>query len=649
MDLVKVSLEALFLRATQSSTQHPDIEAVEAFCLLMNKEKEGCLIGIKLLSTKIHSRNEYEVLQALYIIDISMKKCGAMFQGEVGKFRFLNEMIKLVSPKYLGTQTPMSVKEKVLTMLYVWTINYPKETKIKEAYEMLRKQGVIREPPLYLDVYPQNICRNHNAFVDDEKSKLLKKLLQSRNPEDIQAANRLIKSMVKEDERNTEMKSKRFSELESVLNNVRLLNEMLDSYIPGTSSIDELDIINELHDSCQRMRQSIVKLASEAQNTEDITAILRANDELGQVFEKYEFLVAKGDVSVKLQAQKQKAILDLIENAAGIKISTLDLLQQSGHGEEATSSPAPPLIPVEKNNCSYSNVDVLCDIFTTPNDDGQSADDNILKPIAVNLLETSEEKPSNNKFKALEDLDEMSENLLKENLQSTARLGSNFNKLVDKIPMNLLVSKLGDDVSKRMSADLFNDELDLDSLLLSESHDSNNESNGDDNLVDISTGLSLGDSFECVASPETPPQKYEQPIKFCDINIDLKNVRPSTIEPLVVLDEKNGLTVTLHFAKDKPRDDVIVIIVSIANKNELPLTNVLFRAIVPKVCKVRLQSPSSVELPAFKPFLPAATITQVMLISNPEQVKISFKFIVSYSVEDETVTEMGEIESLPQT
>lgn len=76
-----------------------------------------------------------------------MARCGTAFHSEVGKFRFLNEMIKLVSPKYLAAQTPPVVRQKVLQLLYVWTLDYPKETKIKEAYDMLRKQGVIRETP----------------------------------------------------------------------------------------------------------------------------------------------------------------------------------------------------------------------------------------------------------------------------------------------------------------------------------------------------------------------------------------------------------------------------------------------------------------------------------------------------------------------
>lgn len=41
--------------------------------------------------------------------------------------------------------------------------------------------------------------KNTTTIFDDEaKSKLLEKLLQSKNPDDLQAANRLIKTMVKE-------------------------------------------------------------------------------------------------------------------------------------------------------------------------------------------------------------------------------------------------------------------------------------------------------------------------------------------------------------------------------------------------------------------------------------------------------------------
>lgn len=67
---------------------------------------------------------------------------------------------------------------------------------------MLRNQGVIKEIPPPLppeDTSPITRPKEKNAiFEDEEKSKLLQKLLQSKKPEDLQHANRLIKTMVRE-------------------------------------------------------------------------------------------------------------------------------------------------------------------------------------------------------------------------------------------------------------------------------------------------------------------------------------------------------------------------------------------------------------------------------------------------------------------
>lgn len=189
------------VKATSSSNQNIDNAAVEAFCTLVNKEKDGAYIGSIVIANRLHCGVEKEVMQTLNVLDSCMGRCGTHFQSEIGKFRFLNEMIKLVSPKYLGSQTPTVVKQKVLQLLYVWTLDFPKETKIKEAYDMLRKQGVIKDIPIpNLVAGADNLPKKkvNSIFNDAEKSKLLQKLLQSKDPEDIQAANWLIKSMVKE-------------------------------------------------------------------------------------------------------------------------------------------------------------------------------------------------------------------------------------------------------------------------------------------------------------------------------------------------------------------------------------------------------------------------------------------------------------------
>lgn len=119
-----------------------------------------------------------------------MTKCPNSFHGEVGKFRFLNELIKLVSPKHMGDVTSKDIQCKILDLLLIWTIQYPQEHKIKEAYDMLIKQGVVHEPPKSIRTEKATPSPN-----DDFKS-IPQKLLLSRDPRDIQIANLMIKSMM---------------------------------------------------------------------------------------------------------------------------------------------------------------------------------------------------------------------------------------------------------------------------------------------------------------------------------------------------------------------------------------------------------------------------------------------------------------------
>lgn len=45
------------------------------------------------------------------------------------------------APQYMGDSAPEKVKLKIVEMLYSWTVAFPNETKISEAYQTLKRQG----------------------------------------------------------------------------------------------------------------------------------------------------------------------------------------------------------------------------------------------------------------------------------------------------------------------------------------------------------------------------------------------------------------------------------------------------------------------------------------------------------------------------
>ncbi|KFW06798.1 ADP-ribosylation factor-binding protein GGA3, partial [Fulmarus glacialis] len=330
-------------KATNPSNRQEDWEYIIGFCDQINKELEGPQIAVRLLAHKIQSPQEWEAVQALTVLEACMKNCGRRFHNEVGKFRFLNELIKVVSPKYLGDRVSEKVKTKVIELLYSWTVALPEESKIKDAYYMLKRQGIVMfDPVIPADrtLIPSPPPRPKNpVFDDEEKSKLLAKLLKSKNPDDLQEANKLIKSMVKEDEARIQKVTKRMHTLEEVNNNVKLLNEMLVHYSKEDSSEADRELMKELYERCETKRRTLFKLASETEdNDSSLGDILQASDNLSRVINSYKKII-EGQV---INGEVDLPVMSVVEGSSST--SNLNTLIDLA-GLDVTSTPSPPMPP----------------------------------------------------------------------------------------------------------------------------------------------------------------------------------------------------------------------------------------------------------------------------------------------------------------
>lgn len=169
---------------------------------------------------------------------------------------------------------------------------------------------------------------------------MLARLLKSSHPEDLRAANKLIKEMVQEDQKRMEKISKRVNAIEEVNNNVKLLTEMVMSHSQGAASSSSEDLMKELYQRCERMRPTLFRLASDTEdNDEALAEILQANDNLTQVINLYKQLVRgeelNGEATAGSIPGSTSALLDL---------SGLDL-PSSG-----TTYPATPTRPGNQNS-----------------------------------------------------------------------------------------------------------------------------------------------------------------------------------------------------------------------------------------------------------------------------------------------------------
>ncbi|NWT14364.1 GGA1 protein, partial [Vireo altiloquus] len=619
-------------KATNPLNKDLDWDGINAFCEQLNKELEGPPLATRLLAHKIQSPQEWEAIQALTVLEACMKSCGKRFHDEVGKFRFLNELIKVVSPKYLGSRTSEKVKSKILELMYSWTLGLPHEVKISEAYQMLKKQGIVKcDPKLPDDApFPPPPPRPKNIIFDDEeKSKTLARLLKSSHPEDLRAANKLIKEMVQEDQKRMEKISKRVNAIEEVNNNVKLLTEMVTNYSKGETTESNEDLMKELYQRCERMRPMLFRLASDTEdNDEALAEILQANDNLTQVINLYKQLVRGEEING--------------ETVAGhLRGSTSALLDLSGLELPATcpSYPALPTlsggsaVPVPDQAGSVSLLDDelmslgLNDPAPHPVQAGdssgwnsfQSSDSNELGITPITATPpvkadpgASSPKPSPSSS-GLDDLDLLGKTLLQQSLPPESQQ-VRWEK--QQPPPRLTLRDLQNRSSSGATA--------------------HNPSAPP--VLQRSTAV----------PPRPPATALPQEISLANITVPLESIKPSSILPVTVYDQ-HGFRVLFHFAKDAlpERPDVLVVVISMLSTAPQPIRNIVFQSAVPKIMKVKLQPPSGTELPAFNPIVHPSAITQVLLLANPQKEKVRLRYKLTFTMGEQTYNEIGDVDQFP--
>uniref|UniRef100_A0A673J8T9 ADP-ribosylation factor-binding protein GGA1-like n=1 Tax=Sinocyclocheilus rhinocerous TaxID=307959 RepID=A0A673J8T9_9TELE len=596
------SLESRINKATNPLNRETDWESIQLFCDQLSDEPEGPHLATRLLAHKIQSPQEWEAMQALTVLETCVKNCGKRFHNEVGKFRFLNELIKVVSPKYLGSRAPEPVKKKVLEMMYSWTVSLPEETKISDAYQMLKKQGIVKQDP---DLPDDKSCpppppRPKNAiFEDEEKSKMLSRLLNSSHPEDLRAANKLIKEMVQEDQKRMEKVSKRVNAIQEVKESVGLLTQLLGDYSKESGSHSNEELIKDLYQRCEKMRPTLFRLASDTEdNDEALAEILQANDSLTQVINLYRQLV-KGEEVNEDTSSRSTALLDLtgLDTSPSAQ-SFSEFPSKTPSSQEMGIS----LLDDELMSLGKKSVMTLCHSSESV-DAAVTLAPAVLLPVA-SVTKTPVTVPVTS-TKSLDELDLLGKTLLQQSLPPES-LQVKWDKLQSQ--------------SKPTLRDL-----------------------------QIKSGTNTATTPSPVLAFSSEPASTPQDdLSLANVTVPLESIKPSSLLPVTIFD-KHSLRVLFHFARDSPpaRPDVLVVIISMLSSAPVPITNVRFQAAVPKTMRVKLQPPSGSDLPAFNPLLPPAAITQVLLLANPHKEKVRLRYKLTFDLGQESHDESGDVEQFP--
>nr|XP_046228005.1 ADP-ribosylation factor-binding protein GGA3-like isoform X2 [Scatophagus argus] len=543
---------------------------------------------------------------AFQVLEACMNNCGKRFHSEAAKFRFLNELIKVLTPKYFGAWTPQAVKDRVTEVLYGWTLWLKEEPKIHEAYRMLKKQGIVTEDPKLPDkviMAPPPQRTTQSIFDQEDKAELLARLLKSARLEDLETANRLIKSTIKEEQEKAEKVSKRECTLKEAESCTKQLRVVLDQHAVSGAALEPSDDVKTLYERCDRLRPTLFRLASDAMDDDAALAkILEANDDLALVVNTYKERVGRRECNGGRE--------------------------RSGSEEEVESKNNAPRSPREIKSYHLIDLSALDSPQTHRRADSPPSFESS-SPVFSSLLESDQD------FNKLE-----FDNLVSKQTQKTS--SSYYEEVMQlngEFQMKNTEQNGGRGLVLRARGCQGSSVMSNGTNMWSLPH--NQQFTGSESPSKAQLSEGSGSPMK-LQENSCPSQALN------DIFVPMETIKSSHVEPITLFDQ-GGIHVSLHFAKDSPpgHPGVAVVVISTVNTSALPVRDFFLKAAVPKTMFLKLQPASGTHLPPYNPLLPPPAISQVLLLANPQKRNVRLRYKLTLTHGDQQLNETRDIDCFP--
>uniref|UniRef100_A0A8D1WVS1 Target of myb1 like 2 membrane trafficking protein n=1 Tax=Sus scrofa TaxID=9823 RepID=A0A8D1WVS1_PIG len=284
-------------KATDGSLQSEDWTLNMEICDIINETEEGPKDAIRALKKRLNgNRNYREVMLALTVLETCVKNCGHRFHVLVANRDFVDSvLVKVISPK---NSPPAIVQDKVLALIQAWADAFrssPDLTGVVHTYEELKRKGV-EFPTADLDALSPIHTPQRSVPEVDPAATVPRPQAQPKTssspysapPASYSAPQAPALSATGPITANSEQIARLRSELAVVRGNTKVLSEMLTEMVPGQEAASDLELLQELHRTCRAMQQRVVELVSRVSNEEVTEELLRVNDDLNNVFLRYE-------------------------------------------------------------------------------------------------------------------------------------------------------------------------------------------------------------------------------------------------------------------------------------------------------------------------------------------------------------------------
>ncbi|XP_066156744.1 TOM1-like protein 2 isoform X3 [Euwallacea fornicatus] len=248
-------------------------------CDMINETEEGPKDAVRAIKKRLiqnAGKNYIVVMYSLTILETCVKNCNKRLHILVCSKDFVNELVKLLSPK---NDPPTAVQEKVLSLIQCWASAFQADQDllgVNIVYKDLLAKG-IEFPATDLDTLAPIHTPRRSVEAPPRPVSAPSPSTSPIPPIESPTGGILT----------PEQRAKLQSELDVVQSNMNVLGEMLSEVKPGHEERDELELLHELCAVCQSMQQRLMELISKITNDTLTEELLRINDDMNNLFLRY--------------------------------------------------------------------------------------------------------------------------------------------------------------------------------------------------------------------------------------------------------------------------------------------------------------------------------------------------------------------------
>ncbi|CAG9800196.1 unnamed protein product [Chironomus riparius] len=347
-------------QATDPSLDQEDWSLNMEICDMINESDANCKDAMKAIRkrlTQYIGKNYSVILFTLTVLETCVKNCGKNFHVCVANKEFIQELVKLISPKH---DPPIAVQEKVLSLIQTWAETFANQPELKgvvEIYQELKNKGIefpVVDPESIVPIYtPQkSVATPPPKQVSVQRSPHHDIVDSPIHAVNVAAGASGVSGIT------PDQIAKLQSELDIVGINITILSEMLTELKPNQESPADYKLLIDLVGTCKEMQTRIVDLIGKVSNDEITAELLRLNDELNILFLRYQryeknrdpktatdktpsaILGAAMGIPSSSTIDQKDSLIDLGDQAAGCDLNTKFGAMSTSQLSKIKSTPA---------------------------------------------------------------------------------------------------------------------------------------------------------------------------------------------------------------------------------------------------------------------------------------------------------------------